>query len=624
MRTGGRDSRRRLLAVGFRPCPGTFLRLLFVAAAYGGCLPLAHAIVSSNTGSSPPFTGTVINYQVGAATFYDLGFFGGRATVANIEAGAIWNGHESLAGRVSQFIADPAIVATGTTQLGQYDWHATMVGQTVGGAGNYSFHQAGIAPAAQLWSGSIATEWIPAGASDYTGSFDITDQSFLYPYVTAMRSGVVSGTTTLQADIVNSSWGYTDSAGQYEMTIAIDALAFENNVVSVVAAGNAGPGSNSVGGPATGYNGISAAALTGDLTTPVYSQVAAFSSRGPSDFYDPASGITVPNVRPTVDIAAPGDNLTLAFYGGLTGGHVAGAAVSGTNRYIPNMDGTSFAAPVVAGGAALMVDAGRLFVAGGVASGEMLDARVIKAAMLAAAQQPTGWNNGQSTAGGVVTTTQALDYASGAGILDLDATYRVYVGDPSAITIGGTTYVTAGINTTLGLSGSAGGNGLERRGWDLGGVLSSSTASSGNVNVYSFATPLASGDTLTAALTWFADRTLGGTLASAADVSLSNLALEVWRDDTGGSSLVALSNATYGSTEFLRFAVPQTGNYSMRVVGLDQIYNLDSTPDTGTAYGLAWQTVAVPEPASTAVVGCILVGSAVRWRTRKRFHDNAS
>jgi subtilisin family serine protease len=160
---------------------------------------------------------------------------------------------------------------------------------------------------------------------------------------------------------------------------------------------------------------ISVAAMTGDTLSPPFSQVADFSSRGPGDFYNPATGVSVAAARPTVDIAAPGDNLTLAFYGGVTGGHVTGSdptlgdggAYHG-QYYIPGMAGTSFAAPVVAGGAALLVDAGRLFVGAGAASAEMLDPRVIKATLMAGATTNAGWNNGQHASGGVITTEQAL------------------------------------------------------------------------------------------------------------------------------------------------------------------------------------------------------------------------
>ena len=265
------------------------------------CLASAEvkAIVGSTSGTNPPFNGVYVNDVVGANTFYNLGFGGSRAVVANIEAGAIWNGHETLLGRVSQYIADPAIVSAGGTQLGQFDWHATFVGQAIGGTGQFTY-QDGIAPTSQLWSGSIATAWIPTSGTEYTGSFDITDASFFYPYVTTMRTGIVTGGTTRRADVVNSSWGYGDSAGKVTETIAIDALALEGKVVTVIAAGNEGPTANTVGGPASGYNGIAVAALTGDNLNPPFGLVADFSSRGPGDFYNPATTTTIPDIRPTV------------------------------------------------------------------------------------------------------------------------------------------------------------------------------------------------------------------------------------------------------------------------------------------------------------------------------------
>jgi hypothetical protein len=335
----------------------------------------ASAIVGSNSGTSI-FNGVYVNDLVGAGTFYGLGFGGSRAVVANIEAGAIWNGHETLAGRVSQFIADPTIVAGGGTQLGQFDWHATFVGQAIGGTGIFTY-QVGLAPTVQLWSGSIATVWIPTPGADYTGSFGTTPESFFYPYVTAMRTGIQSGGVTLRADVVNSSWGYGDSAARVAETIALDALALEGGVVNVVAAGNGGPSANTVGGPATGYNTVAVAALTGDLLNPPFSVVVNFSSRGPSDFYNPATDVTIPGVRPTVDIAAPGNELTLAFYGGLTGGHTSGTdPTAGSGAfYSSNVGGTSFAAPIVAGGMALMTDAARLFVDSAVAPADMLAPR---------------------------------------------------------------------------------------------------------------------------------------------------------------------------------------------------------------------------------------------------------
>ena len=174
----------------------------------------------------------------------------------------------------------------------------------------------------------------------------------------------------------------------------------------------------------------------------------------------------------------------------------------------------------------------------------------------------------------------------------------------------------SGEHTTLGIAGNGGGSNLALRGWDLGSVVSLTNAT-GNTNSYAFGQELSAGSTLTAALTWFADRTLGNTLLSAADIGLSNLSLELLRTDSfGGESLVAQSIATYSSSEFLRLSVPATGSYSLRIVGQNQNYNLAASPTLATNYGLAWSVseaaaVIVPEPSQWALLvgaGLMLVG----------------
>ena len=78
--------------------------------------------------------------------------------MANIEAGHIWNGHETL----SQLTYIPTSGAAG-----QFDRHATWVGMVMGGrlgGANPGEYQRGMAPNAQLASGAIATSW-PAGNS---------------------------------------------------------------------------------------------------------------------------------------------------------------------------------------------------------------------------------------------------------------------------------------------------------------------------------------------------------------------------------------------------------------------------------------------------------------------------
>ena len=53
---------------------------------------------------------------------------------------------------------------------------------------------------------------------------------------------------------------------------------------------------------------------------PPYDRPASFTSGGPNDYADPVNGTKI-DARQVVDIAAPGENLSAAYYGGETGGN---------------------------------------------------------------------------------------------------------------------------------------------------------------------------------------------------------------------------------------------------------------------------------------------------------------
>jgi hypothetical protein len=554
---------------------------------------LSHAIVS-NLGGTSIFNGVYINEVVGADAFYNQGFGGQGVVVANIEAGTIWAGHEAMQGQVSQTLYDPAIMGT---QLGQVDWHATMVGHAIAGTGIYA-HQVGIAPAAEIWSGAIATTWSGAPNEQYSGSFSISDASFLYPYRTATQTGI----NGVRADVMNSSWGYGDPAGAYQETIAIDAMMQSSGIIGVFSAGNSGPGANTVGGPGSGYNGITVGALTNTAENLTYNTVADFSSRGWSDAYNPQTDQVISNARATVDIVAPGDNLTLALYGGMTGGHIAGSdpTAGDDTFYAPGISGTSFSAPIVAGSAALMVSAGKAY---GIE--EMIHPLVVKATLMAGASTTLGWNNGQYLDGSVIRTSQALDLAAGAGALNLGTAYDIFIGNSTLLAP--SIYATDG-NNTLGISGFDGASGVARAGWDLGGLQ-------GGANIYTLAETMAAGSQFSAVLTWHAERGFGVDLMSAEDIALSNLSLELWfLDAILGDRMVGRSESPWGTTEHLRFSLTETGQYQMRVVWDGQNYNMAETPDLFTEYGLAWQFAPVPEPWTISMTCYGLAVMALRRR----------
>jgi subtilisin family serine protease len=355
------------------------------------------------------WTGMVVNSFVGANRFYASGITGQETTTANIEAGLIWGGatgHQTLT-QVTNYYAD-----TTDGALGAIDRHATWVGMIIGGQnvpGNPKDWQTGIAPGTNLCSGAIATAWSgTAYGSGFTSSadptFSITTATMLNAY------NHYFGT----ADVINSSWGFTDPSGTNAWTVALDGLAAANPGTTFVAAvGNNGSGTNRVGAPASGYNSISVGGL-GNANN--YDTISSTSSGGPQDYKDTTQ--TVHNVRAAVDLVAPGQDLLTAYYGGQTGGNgttLSGSAAgpSGNNYYQP-VAGTSFAAPIVAGGAALLDSASHV----NALPSQSRDARVVRAVLMNSADKIAGWDNGQQSVSGVITTTQSLDWNLGAGRLN--------------------------------------------------------------------------------------------------------------------------------------------------------------------------------------------------------------
>jgi hypothetical protein len=528
-------------------------------------------IVSSNPST---FTGIDIGNRIGANTFYSAGFTGTSSIIANIEAGHIWNGHETLT-HVTQQI-------NGTGATGQFDRHATWVGQSIGGRGIavVDVFKRGIAYNATLWSGAIATSW--SGAA-YALNFSTTFASFATPYQTAMISGV-SGNT---ADVVTSSWGFSgDSPGRDAYTMTIDAYAAQTGKPIVFSAGNSGPTAETIGGPGTGYNMFTVAALGSDTDSPTYNTVSSFSSRGPSDAFVPAAalgsgtgaGALLNNVRAKIDIAAPGQNLTLAFYGGTTGGNSGGTNVPGANLYSGNVAGTSFAAPILAASLGLMVDYAKTN-----ALTRGVDTRVLKVVMLNTADKTSGWSNAQIVSGNLTSTTQSLDLNVGAGRVNLSNAYSYYAGTGATRDVPG---------NTPGSQGT-----VNQYGWDYGTVNRLSQ------NDYLINGNFSAGSPVTVTLNWLARRSITGTnSATISDNGYANLNLEVWQR-TGASftTIVGRSNSVYNNVEHLFFNLPLDGEYGIRVVYTGDNWRFDA--NTSETYGLAWSIV--PEPWGLMAVCCI-------------------
>ena len=556
------------------------------------------SVVSSGSSSGVVIgstSGADINALLGAGAFYSAGFTGTNAVVDNIEGGHIWSGHEALA-HVQQ-------ATSSVDPLNEADRHATWVGMIIGGrqgGATPGGYQQGIAPDAQLYSGAIATQW---NGARYGLSFNYSFAGLFDQYRKAFSTGV--NPTGRRADVVNSSYGGGDLTGTQFVAVGVDGLANANpRTLFVNSAGNTGPGPDHVESPGSAYNDLTVAALR---PSPTYSSGATFSSGGPNDYADPING-AYDNARQVVDIAAPGQQLVSAYYGGATGGNgttdnpavagtgptgLADGVAGGPYYYTRGIAGTSFAAPAVAGGAALLYDAAYAVFP---TNADARDARVVKAVLMNSATKTVGWDNGQvphPNGNGGVQTGQGLDNLVGTGRMNLATAYDQYL---------------TGTTDLLGL-GSGNLGTFAELGWDFGQVAS------GVTNDYFFSNGLAGGTTLTATLTWFRDRQLFAN-NSISDLSYDDLDLELWRVVAGTpTALISESFSPFNNSEHFSFTVPASGDYALRVRWWGEVFDVASDANQ-EFYGLAWSGTAVPEPATAAMIlfAAVLAIPAARCR----------
>jgi autotransporter-associated beta strand protein len=504
---------------------------------------------------------------LGADTYYKNTITGQNTIVYNLEAGHIWNGHESLS-HVTQFTE--SIDAYGSSIADLYDRHATWVGMLIGGRQTSlegSIKQQGIAYGTDLRSAAVATAW---SGSAYSLSFTISNNSYVTAFTDAFS----------QADVINSSFGYADKGGTQTFTVFSDALvALNPNATYVTSAGNSGPTSNTVGAPGAGYNTITVGAL-GDANN--YDSVSSFSSRGPQDFsyYLGGSVVTVLNARAPIDISAPGQGLVSAFYGGQTGGNnpsLSGSTNLGTNpsAYSTSLAGTSFSAPIVAGGAALVGSAAKTLPILENNS-EATNSLVVKALLMTGADKTAGWTNGQTLVNGVITTNQSLDYAVGAGRMNLDNTYRIQVEGQASV------------------SGSSAGtlSHVQERGWDF------AEARIGLNNEYVIYNPLVANTNFTTTLAWHRMRDWDSSTGLLYEIAQADMNLSLWKlnSDYSFQTLVAESVSLYNPTEHLSLIIPETAYYGLRVsYGGNTFDNSEIWGTSGfeQTYGLAWSGEAI-------------------------------
>ena len=526
----------------------------------------ALAIILNSSTAGPSASGANLAAYLGADAFYSAGYTGARATVANIEGGQPWLGHETL-GHVGLM----PLYAGAQTSVQD---HATGVTQIIAGRGTRT-HRQGLAPGATVFAGTVNK------LREVSIAFD--GPSVGRTYDAAMRGFVPQGgTQTVRADVINSSWGRIGTYTGYDPIVEqMEGLVRRTGTVVVAAAGNSGPRENQFGPPGVALNVITVGALeslTPPEISPTYDRVAGFSSVSPTSVIFLGQSQTL--TRAAISLVAPGRDYTVAGYNG------AGTV---PNWYFGARSGTSYASPTVAAAAALLVDtAYDRFVTP--ADRSPVDSRTVRAILMNSAEKTPGWSNAQITTSNISLTTQAVDYAAGAGRLNIARAF-------SQFTSGTTGVVLTDHAATV-----------QPIGWDFDVVSPAAPAAT-----YLLAGGLTPDTTLTATLTWFLDATYDDLADQGNITALADLSLDLLLLTPAGEQLVARSDTLRNNVEHLHLPLLDTpGTYALRV-------NFDGAEfgvAAPTSFALAWSATAIPEPATLALLIAALPLLTPRRRPR--------
>ncbi|MGW6201364.1 S8 family serine peptidase [Kribbella sp. NPDC055110] len=244
--------------------------------------------------------------QIGAPTAWQAGYTGKGIPVAVLDTG-IDKTHPDLATQVvggKNFTDAPD---------GDHFGHGTHVASTIAGtAAASSGKYKGVAPDARLYDGKVCDDFGSCPDS-------------------AILAGMEWAATEVKAKVVNLSLGGTDTPGIDPLEEAVNRLTAQTGTLFVIAAGNEGPGEQTIGSP-----GSADAALTVGAVDK-QNQLADFSSRGPR--------VGDGAVKP--DISAPGVSIVAAKAKDSIIGEPVG------DDYL-RLDGTSMATPHVVGSAAIL------------------------------------------------------------------------------------------------------------------------------------------------------------------------------------------------------------------------------------------------------------------------------
>ncbi len=232
--------------------------------------------------------------------------------------------------------------------------------------------------------------------------------------------------------------------------------------------------------------------------------------------------------------------------------------------------GTSFAAPIVAGVASLLVERSRKPVGGFGSIGE--DARVIKSILMTSADKPADWEQGLPDMHVDDSTAIPLSFDFGAGVLDPE---------------GAMDLLEAGRFENYRIAPGAPGPKITTNGWNLttliGNVVSPLDDLAGHIY---YLDDLVAGSPLTATLNWY--RHIDADMAA---TPLSNLDLELLSWDGVTAVSVAVSNSQVDNLEHIHLnALATGGDYLLRV------WDVSADPANFESYALSWELASHPQP----------------------------
>lgn len=324
---------------------------------------------------------------------------------------------------------------------------------------------------------------------------------------------------TLNDDVLSISWG-TDAADRITMwwQWGIDALVERDSSVIVAGCGNGTGGFTGISKPSWGYNVISVGTARNLGQFPDNLRYA-----GPPAAQDSSFG-------PTNDDRCKPDLIACGFS--------LGPSADSLSEYCHDRQSksfSSFAAPQVAGVAALLVDAARQNM---IPDGD--DPRVIKALLLNGAQKLLGWHKGLVDPDDDAAVP--LDYQQGAGLVNAMASYQQLM---------------AGVSDDPA--------GQENAGWDLN-VLSLDPNESESARVYFLPGKLLAGRWLRATLCWYLSYEIRGIYRP---LPLNDLRLELWAVNEWGQleTLLDYSDSPLDNVEHIYFQNPSEQNVALVVRG---------------------------------------------------------